>query len=365
MNQQEMKKTAELRPLGLTAVLCLFSIAAALDMEYGTVIIGHLLLAAMIGVLSVIFMTCERHIFVLDAVSMLVLLFFTGSGSLELALLGAVLIASVLIFSLFIGKKSGKTVAVLAVCISFAVGYAVVWALFYAAEGGSLAPSDLFSKLNDYFDSFKPPLADYVREYVDSLSEEVLEYYAKYDVTKEMLIEANLEAMESYVDTAQMLVPGAFLFAVQVFGWLAVIAFEKAVKLARYDALLPEVRWRLYPTQFTSILYLAVTTVYILTMFFSTSSFTIIVTNIWIALTPVMIACGFRSLSLRLKHPRLRRSTILILVLFVFGVFFLREAAVSFGVLMLTFMGAQDVSLARTAEEAKKHFEGKDRHDRF
>ena len=143
------------------------------------------------------------------------------------------------------------------------------------------------------------------------------------------------------------------------------ISFEKTVRLARYDALLPEVRWLLYPTQFTSVLYIIVTTVYILTMFFSASSFSIIVTNIWIALTPVMIACGFRSLAMRLKHPRLRRSTIVILVLFVLGVFFLREAAFSFGILMLTFMGAQDVSLARTAESAKKHFEDKDRNDRF
>lgn len=365
MNQQEKKTAADLRPFGLTAALCILSIAAALDMEYGIAVIGLLLFAVMIGILAVILMTCEKYIFVLDAVSMLLILFFATGGSLETALLGAVLIACALIFSVFIRKKSDKTTAVLAVCISFAIGFGIVWAIFYAAEGGSLAPSELLSKLNDYFDSFKPPLADMVREYVDSLSAEVLAYYEKYEITKEMLLEAHLESMESAVDMAQMLLPGCFLFAVQALGYIGVISFEKTVKLCRYDALLPEARWLLYPTQVSCVVYLIVTTLYLITMFFSSSVFSIVVTNCWIALTPVMLACGLRSLGMRLKHPRFRRSTVFILVLFVAGIFFLAEAAIIFGIFMLTFMGAQDVSLARAAESAKANLGGKDRDDRF
>ena len=69
---------------------------------------------------------------------------------------------------------------------------------------------------------------------------------------------------------------------------------------------------------------------------------------------PMMIACGFNGLLLRLKHPRLRRSMIFVLVLFAGGCLFRPDIAFSLGIFMLTFMGAQDVSLARAAEAAER-----------
>ena len=359
-----MKSPSNLRPLGLTAALCLMSIASAIDMEYGTALVGYLLFAAMIGVLCVIFMTCERYIFVLDAVSMLVILFFASSGSLQTALLGAVLIASAMILSVFIRKKCEKTVAILAITISAWIGFTAVFAIFYAAEGGSLLPDDLLSRLNDIFDDFKVMGASLMREYIESMPEEFFAYYEQHEVTKDMLISVNIEAVETYVDYLQMLLPGFFVFAVQVWGYLSSRVFEKTVKLSRYDALLPQVRWELYPTQFTCIAYLVVATVYLLTSFFSsTSVFALIVTNIWIALMPVMLACGFRSLRARLKHPQFRLSTVIILIVFAVGFFFMPDTALTFAIFMLAFMGAQDVSLSHTAESAKTHFDGKD--DRF
>jgi hypothetical protein len=92
-----------------------------------------------------------------------------------------------------------------------------------------------------------------------------------------------------------------------------------------------------------------------LTGFFSSAStFLILVMNFWIALMPVMIACGFNGLIMRLKHPRFRKSMIFILILFAAACLFMTDIALSFGIFMLTFMGAQDVSLARTAEAAER-----------
>ena len=361
MNQKETKPGSDLRPLWLTAVLSALSVLAALDITYGTRILGHLALPCAVGLLCVIFMTCEKHIFVLDAAAMLVILFLTSNGELSLSLLGAVLIVASLILAALVRKRCAKISAVLAVCVTIAVGYVTVWTIFYAADGNSLAPAELLSKLNAYFDSFKPPLADQVREAVEGLSESTLAYYAKREITKEMLLEMGLTSMEAYVDMVQMLMPGCLLFLVQIVGYIGVISFERTVKLSRYDALLPEVHWSLYPSHFSCIVYFVVTTFYIITMFFASSIFTIIVTNIWITLSPVMIACGVRGLIMRLKHPRFRRSTIVILVLFVLAIFFLREAALSFALMMLAYTGAQDVSAARAAEAMKMHFEDKNK----
>ena len=74
MNQKETKPVSDLRPLWLTAVLSALSVLAALDITYGTRILGHLALPCAVGLLCVIFMTCEKHIFVLDAAAMLVIL---------------------------------------------------------------------------------------------------------------------------------------------------------------------------------------------------------------------------------------------------------------------------------------------------
>ena len=89
-------------------------------------------------------------------------------------------------------------------------------------------------------------------------------------------------------------------------------------------------------------------------LFAPTSTFSILMMNFWIALMPVMIACGFNGLIMRLKHPRFRKSMIFILVLFAAGCLFMTETALSLGIFMLTFMGAQDVSLARTAEASER-----------
>ena len=349
-----------MRSLGLTIVLCVLAVTAAADLEYGTHIIGHVLLMFSVGVLSVIFMTCEKAVFVLDAAALLAIVFFTSNGSLMLSLFGTVVIFSAMLLAYVVRKKSTKTSAVLVVSLTVTIGYLIVMAVFYAAEGGSLEISALFEKLNALSDSVKVSLAGIIRQSVDAISEEMLAYYARHEITKEMLLEASLLAMEDYVDWMQLLLPGCFVFLVQLMGYFSVVAFEKTVRIARCEAVLPEVHWRLYPTQVSCVLYILITTVYIISsVFFATSSFDIIITNFWIALMPVMVGCGFRSLYLRLKHPQLRRSTVFVLILLGAGCFFIPDAVLTFGILTMTFMGAQDVFLSRAVESGDIRFKEK------
>ncbi|MBE6665494.1 MAG: hypothetical protein E7603_04615 [Ruminococcaceae bacterium] len=360
MDKKQIKNMSNLRALGLTVILCILAVAAAADLEYGTHIIGHVFLMLSVGVLSVIFMTCDKAVFVLDAAALIAIIFFTSNGSLILSLFGAVIIFSAMLLAYAVRKKSAKTSAVLVVSITVTVGYLIVMAVFYAAEGGSLALEDLFEKLNGLGDSVKIYLADVITQSVDAISEEILAYYAKHDITKEMLLEASLLAMEDSVDWMKLLLPGYFVFLVQVMGYFGVIAFEKTVRIARCEAVLPEIHWQLYPTQVSCVIYIVITTVYIITsVFFSNSSFAVFITNFWLALMPVMIGCGFRSLYLRLKHPQLRRSTIFILILLGAGCFFIPDAVLTFGILTMTFMGAQDVFLSRAVESGDPRFREK------
>ena len=349
------------RPLILTSLLAIFSILAAMDIAYLTHVVGYFVLMIMLGMLAVIFMTCDRSIFVLNTMALVIILYFVSGKALNIALLGFVLILGALLLATAVSKKSTKTSAVLTVSITVSLGYILVAALLYAADGNSLAVSDLFDKLNGIFDSIKASMADVIRAYIDSLPEEMLAYYAKLEITKEILLESTLVTMESFLDLVQLLLPGIFIFLAQTMAYIGVSSFEKTARLVRCDVILPEARWRLFPTQITCIIYIVVTSAYLLSGFFSSAStFLILVMNFWIALMPVMIACGCNGLIMRLKHPRLRKSMIFILILFAAACLFMTDIALSFGIFMLTFMGAQDVSLARTAEAMERKHRNSD-----
>ena len=343
------------RPVVLTSLLAVLAIFAAVDIAHFTRMVGHFFLMIAMGVLAVICMTCDKTVFALNSAALMIILFFAGGKSLPVALLGAVLTLSALVLAFVVGKKSTKTSAVLSVCVAVSLGYILVAAIMYAADGNSLAPEDLFAKLNAVFDSAKVMMADAVRKSVDALSEEMLAYYAKYNITKEILLETTLLTMEASLDLIQLLLPGLFVFLAQILAYVGVAAFEKTARLTRCDVILPDAHWRLYPTQISCIIYIVVTSAYLLAGVFAPSSaFTIVMMNFWIALMPVMIACGLTGLIMRLKHPRFRKSMIFTLILFGVGCLFMAETALSLGLFMLTFMGAQDVSLARTAESMER-----------
>ena len=352
MDRNPNSNYVKIRPVVLTVLLSVLAVLAAADIAYLTHIVGHFLLMCALGVLAVISMTCDKTVFFLNTAAMMIILFFTSGNSITVMLLGTVLALGALALSVAVGKKSTKTSAVLTVCVTVTLGYILVAAVMYAAEGNSLAIDDLFGRLNSVFDSVKVMMADIVREYVNSLSEEMLAYYA---ITKELLLETMLLTMEAFLDTVQLLLPGYFIFLAQTMAYIGVLAFEKTARLVRCDVILPDAHWRLYPTQISCIVYIVVTTAYLFAGVFAPSStFAILMMNFWIALLPVMIACGFTGLIMRLKHPRLRKSMIFILVIFGAACLFMAGTALSFGLFMLTFMGAQDVSLARTAEALER-----------
>lgn len=342
----------KIRPVILTALLAVLAILAATDIAYLSRIGGYFLLMVALGVLAVISMTCDKTVFFLNTAALMVILFFTSGKSLTVTLLGAVLALGALALTVAVGKKSTKTSTVLTVCVTISIGYILVAAVMYAAEGNSLAIDDLFEKLNSVFDSIKVMMADVVREYVNSLPEEML---ASYATTKEALLESMLLTMEGSLDMVQLLLPGYFIFLAQTMAYISVLTFEKIARLFRCADILPDMHWRLYPTQISCIVYIVVTTAYLFAGVFAPSStFAILMMNFWIALLPVMIACGFTGLIMRLKHPRLRKSMIFILVIFGVACLFMAGTALSFGLFMLTFMGAQDVSFARTAESLER-----------
>ena len=342
----------KIRPVILTALLAVLAILAATDIAYLSRIGGYFLLMVALGVLAVSSMTCDKTVFFLNTAALMVILFFTSGKSLTVTLLGAVLALGALALTVAVGKKSTKTSTVLTVCVTVSIGYILVAAVMYAAEGNSLAIDDLFEKLNSVFDSIKVMMADVVREYVNSLPEEML---ASYATTKEALLESMLLTMEGSLDMVQLLLPGYFIFLAQTMAYISVLTFEKIARLFRCADILPDMHWRLYPTQISCIVYIVVTTAYLFAGVFAPSStFAILMMNFWIALLPVMIACGFTGLIMRLKHPRLRKSMIFILVIFGVACLFMAGTALSFGLFMLTFMGAQDVSFARTAESLER-----------
>ncbi len=348
--EEVQTKPTQLRPLWLTVAFCIMSIIAAVDISFGSVILGHALMMAMLGLYAVILMTCERYVAVLNAVGALAVFYFT-SGDLSLAAFGAVVLISAIILFAGIRKRCAKTAAVLAVSISVTVGYLAVMAIFYAAEGNSLALSDLFTQLNGFFDVLKANFADAIRTMFSSLPEETVKVYENYGYTMDDLIAVSIVGMEYYVDYVQVLLPGLVIALFEFMAFFAVFSFATTVRVSHLEAIFPEPRWVIYPTQVSCIVYTITLSVYVIASFFSaTSSFSIIVTNFWLVLMPTMLICGFRSLSARLKHPRFRRQTIIIIVLFVIGFFFLADAVLELAILTLTFIGVQDASASRALE---------------
>jgi hypothetical protein len=146
------------------------------------------------------------------------------------------------------------------------------------------------------------------------------------------------------------------LFAIQLLAYMEISAFRIVARTVRVDALLPEPRWKLVPTQISCIVYLAISVVYVLGSFFAEgdSIFMIAIVNLWLALLPTMLLCGVRVLVFRLKHPMYRMGTGMIVAIFVFGLFFVPSVALVLALFMVSFLGAQTVS-AMHAIEAEKN----------
>lgn len=346
----ENKIAISLRPLWLTMALCVVMLAGAVDLVWGTRLIGMTALMAGAGILSVILLTCETYISVLDSLVPLILLYFAGGMRLWVPAVGAVSIICALTISFLIKKKTTKSAAVVAITIVLFVCFLIVAAVFYALEGHSLAFSDVLKDINQFFDKMRGETGEWADEQIASLSQNILQWYESLGISTDMLRESYITQAKALIDTIQLTLPGLLLIGLQIFAYLAVCFFVLTVKAASYDALLPEVKWVLYPTQVTCIVFLASIFFYMIAMFFPSTVFAILVVNLLLVLSPSMIACGVRGLSVRLRHPLLRKRTLVILVLFVFFALFMTSTALQLAIILLSILGAKDVFSLRMAE---------------
>lgn len=350
MNQETKKTTVNLRPLWLTMALCAVMLVGAVDLAFGTQIIGAVALMSAVGILAVILLTCETYISILDSLIPLVILFFAGGMQLWVPALGAVSVVCALVLSSLIKGKAAKTTAVVIVTVVLLAYLLVFAAVFYVLGGNSLSPSAVLDDINGVFDGLREEMTQWAKDYVDSFPQALLDRYESLGIDKATLTESYVASAEATVDTLQMILPGLLLMAGQVLAYLAVCFFVLSVKAAKYHALLPEVKWVLYPTQITCIVFLAATFLYIILSFFVTNPLTIVVFNLLLVLWPSMAACGTRGLSVRLRHPILWKRTLLIIALFVIFGFLFTVMAIQLAAIVLAFLGARDVLSLRMAE---------------
>lgn len=351
MEYENKKPSVNLRSLWLTMALCVVMLVSAADLAFGTRLIGMIALMGAAGIFTVILLTCETYVSVLDGVVSLVILYFAGGMTVVLPALGAVFIVCAFVLSRLIKKKCSKTSAVVALTIVLLLYFLILAAVLYAAGGHSLAPKDVMREVNGFFDEMKSEAADRAKAYVDGLPDQTIKFYENIGVSMEEIREAYAANAEATVDAVQLFLPGEILLFLQVLAYLGVCFFVLTVKQARYEALLPEPRWVLYPTQVTCIVFMVTTFVYMIASFFSrTTAFAVIAVNLLLALWPSMAACGVRGLVVRLKHPVLRGRTIFILGLFVLFGLFMLNLMLPIAAILLAFLGARDVSSLRMAE---------------
>lgn len=161
MEHENKKSSVNLRSLWLTMALCAVLLAAAADLAFGTQIIGMIALMGAAGIFTVILLTCETYVSVLDGVVSLVILYFAGGMTVVLPALGAVFIVCAFVLSRLIKKKCSKTSAVVALTIVLLLYFLILAAVLYAAGGHSLAPKDVMRELNSFFDEMRSEAADW------------------------------------------------------------------------------------------------------------------------------------------------------------------------------------------------------------
>lgn len=350
MNQETKRPAVNMRPLWLTMVLCVVMLAGAADLAFGSRVIGFVALMGAAGILTVIMSTCETYISILDSLIPLIILFFAGGMQPWIPALGAVVIVCALVLSGLIKGKTAKTTAVVIITVTLLAYVLVFAAVFYVLDGNALSFSGVMDDINHVFDGIREDMVRAAQEYVDGLPQSLLDRYEALGIDKVTLTESYVANAEMTVELLQMILPGLILMAGQLFAYLAVCFFVLTVRAARYDALLPETRWVLYPTQITCIVFLAAAFLYLITSFFVSNPFAVVIFNLLLVLWPSMAACGVRGLFVRIRHPFLRKRTLFILALFVIFGFLFAAMAVQLAAIVLAFLGAKDVLTLRMAE---------------
>lgn len=355
MCDEKMKSASKLRPLWLTLVLFAIVCLGAADLAYGTFIIGVVLLIAASGLYAVIVSVCVPSLSVFDGIGFLALVFFTSGMDEKLMLLGGAGLIIAILLSILSKKKSAKTTTVISM-----TGVLLLWLVLSVMimrliAGASVSPDVIITEIIGYFDNLAKEWSSSVGAVIESMSDSLHTYYEAFGTN-----ETELKAMYASMITVllkrfQLMLPGIVLAAGQAVSYLTVVFFTLTVRVSRCEALLPEPKWILYPTQITCVMYMIATFAYVVTSFFSSTA-EIVALNILLVLWPSMGACGCRGIITRLRHPLLKRGTIITLIIFGIGFVFLPSVAFSIGGIVLAFIGAKDVSAIRMAEKDSNRF---------
>ncbi len=339
---QQITYPVKWRPFLLTLAMCAVALLSAWSIGKGIMIFGLFCLLAMGGIFAVIFLTAN-HPAVMALGASFSVIFLQLLGGFVASLMGVVVLVAALVISYQVRLRVPKTTVLVTASLILGGGFLLIAAVFYAVRGGSLAPSDLLDAYNAYFKELAIEISKTIHEKNAGLDEKMLALYAQMGVTQEMLLEADLDSMEMALDLAQLVLPGALILMVQFLAYAEISAFRMAARASRVDALLPAPRWALIPTQISCIVYTAVSVIYLIGSFFADamSGFMVVLANLWLVLLPTMLLCGVRVLLLRLRHPMYRMSTGLVVMIFVFGLFFLPSLALMFATFLLAFLGAQ------------------------
>lgn len=339
---QQITYSVKWRPFLLTLAMCALALLAAWSMEKGIMIFGLVCLLAMGGVFAVIFLTAN-HPAVMALGASFSVIFLQLLGGFVASLMGVVVLIASLVLSYQIRLRVPKTTALVTASLILGGGFLLIAAVFYVIRGGSLAPSDLLEKYHAYFRELAVKISKQIHENNAAIDEKMLALYAQMGVTREMLLEADLDNMEMALDIAQLVLPGALIFMIQFVAYAQISAFRLTACISHVEALLPAPRWGLIPTQISCVVYTVVSVIYMIGSFLAsaTSSFMVIMANLWLVLLPTMLLCGVRVLLMRLRHPMYRMSTGLVVTIFVFGLFFLPSVALMFATFLLAFLGAQ------------------------
>ncbi len=351
---QQLKPRRDQKPLILMIFMCLVALLAALVIWGGGILFAVIALLAMSGVFAVMYLTARSPLLPLLGASLSVML-LQIIGGFAASLSGLILLIAALAISYQVRKSAPKTSVMIIVSLVIGIGSVLVAAIFYAMEGGSLAPSDLLDEYHAFFKEVKVAFAAQVRTMIEAMDDSTLALYAQMGITEAALLESYLGTMEDAVDLVQLLMPGALVFVLQLFAYAVIAVFRLVAKVCGMEALMPTLHWNLMPTQISCIFYLVAAALYMIGLFFvsETSAFMVIMANLWLVLLPVMLLCGFRVLFKRLGHPMYRAGTGMTIALFVMGLFFVPSIAIQLALFMLSFLGAQTVSAIHMAESEK------------
>lgn len=352
-----MKTTIEvkgkLRPI-LTAaaygVIFLLSALADTVSLYG---VSLFLRMAAVGIYTVILMTVSPLSAILCGAASLGISFAVSGVNTGALLPVIVHLILALVLSSCIRRKSAKSTSAVVLCLVLLLCGAVSFSILYVANGNTLSLKAILDDIRSTFDSIKSGAISLVDTYFASLPEDLLKAYAESGVDIHTIQGSFAEVVALLVDTIEVLLPALLIVAAEIAAYLATVFFDITVRLSRLDALLPEPKWVLFPTQISCVVFMVTTLLYVISSFFgAANAFSVVITNLLLILLPSMAACGIRGLVVRLKHPLLRRKTVLLLILFLFFSLFTAGMALPFGIVILAFLGARDVSTLRIAEAA-------------